>query len=86
MQFQFNAGIYSIEDPSLPPPSPVKHFVVELDGKKNNHLHGEIITMNYEIEWEFYEIKLCSDCGNKKYGTTKCQQLAISEPLVEPGK
>ena len=34
---QFQAGIHSIEDPSLPPPSPVKDFTVKAD-EKNNRL------------------------------------------------
>ena len=79
--------IYSIEDPSLPLPSPIKHFAVELVEKAIVFCsQGEIITMHYEIEWELYKIELCSDCSNETYGTKKCQQLSIREPLVEPGK
>lgn len=42
----------------LPPPSPVKNFAVELDEEKKIVFcsHGEIITMQYEIEWELMKL------------------------------
>ena len=84
MQFQLNPGIYNIEDPSLPPPSPVNSFAVELDEENNRLLLSWGNDNNALVD--HYEIELCNDGGDNKYFTTESRLLEITEPLVEPGK
>ena len=59
MQFQLNPGIYNIEDPSLPPPSPVNSFAVELDEENNRLLLSWGNDNNALVD--HYEIELCND-------------------------